>query len=80
MTTADRLRSEGYALGHAEGRIEGRIEGKAELLLHLFHKRFGPLPLTISARIRAAALQEIDAWAKRVFDANTLDDLFPPPA
>lgn len=37
MSTADRLRSEGYALGHAEGKAEAKAEamaeGKAELLL-----------------------------------------------
>lgn len=75
MTTADRLRSE----GHAIGRAEGRIEGMAEMLLQQVGRRFGPLPPTVAARIHGAGLPDLHAWIDRLLDAGTLDDIFGSP-
>ncbi|MBF0294363.1 MAG: hypothetical protein HQL96_04170, partial [Magnetococcales bacterium] len=68
---------EGRLAGREEGRLEGRREGMADALLHLLQLRFGPVPEPIRARVTAAAAAELSAWTGRLFQAGSLDDLFP---
>jgi hypothetical protein len=63
MTVADQLRQ------------EGRIEARIETLLIQLDQRFGPLPPTATARIRAADEPTLDRWIRRVLTAPSLDDL-----
>jgi len=67
MTTAQDLR--------AEGRVEGRVEGEANVLVRLLTRKFGPLPESTEAAIRAASLEQLDAWTDRVLDATSLDEV-----
>jgi predicted transposase/invertase (TIGR01784 family) len=84
MSTADRLIAQGRAEGRAEGRAKGRVEGKAkgkaegkcELVLRLLTARFGSLPPTIVARVRAATARELDRLALRLLDAKSLAEIF----
>ncbi|MBF0181349.1 MAG: Rpn family recombination-promoting nuclease/putative transposase [Magnetococcales bacterium] len=66
-----------YGMGKLEGRLEGRREGMAGTLLHLLQLRFGPVPEPIRARVTSAATEELFAWTGRLFQAGSLDDLFP---
>jgi len=67
MTTADRLRQEGYLRGEARGR--------AELLLQQLAHRFAPLRPELEERIRAASIPELERWGEAVLSARTLDEV-----
>ena len=62
--------------GRQEGEQKGRQEGKQSLLQKLLTNRFGPLPEAVLEQIRSASSEQIDAWADRVFDATSLDEVF----
>jgi predicted transposase YdaD len=80
MSVADWLRADGRAEGKAEGKAEGRAEGEirgtTRILRRLLSQRFGTLPRDVRARIRAATLPELEAWASRLLVATTIDDVF----
>ncbi|WP_428267124.1 Rpn family recombination-promoting nuclease/putative transposase [Haliangium sp.] len=59
-----------------EGRKEGRKEGQQELLLALLTARYGELPGAVVARVRAADVDALTTWGKRVLFAETLEDVF----
>jgi flagellar biosynthesis/type III secretory pathway protein FliH len=70
---------EGLREGKAEGKAEGLREGKAKLLLEQLGERFGPPSDATRARIASATSEQLDAWAKRILTAATLDDVLAPP-
>jgi hypothetical protein len=80
MSTANKLRAEGRTQGRTEGLAEGhaagRAAGRAELLLHQLAKRYGPLPVQVIARVRAATVADLDRWAEAVLTEPTLDAVF----
>lgn len=51
-------------------------EGKADMLVRLLQRQFGPLPQAILDRVGQASLEDLDAWAERIFDAPSLDAIF----
>jgi len=79
-TIAQELMAEGEAKGlvkgRAEGRLEGRAEGKVDMLLRQLGRRFGPVAPEVAARVRAADNAQLDVWADRVLDAETLEAVF----
>lgn len=68
MSTADKLR--------AEGKNVGKAEGKADLILRLLTTRFGAIPPATRARVRAAAVSDLDRWADAILTAPTLEAVF----
>jgi flagellar biosynthesis/type III secretory pathway protein FliH len=64
------------AQGVKKGRQQGMQQGEALALQRLLGKRFGVLPPTISARIAAASVAEIEGWFDQAIDARQLDDVF----
>lgn len=72
------IRDERSALG--EARREGRQTGQADLLLRQLTRRFGPLPTEISHRIQFASTTEIEEWAERILEADSLTAVFQPHA
>ena len=60
------------AEGRQEGKQEGRQEGEARLLRRLLTLRFGPLPDWAEQHLRQATTDQLEAWALRVLDANSL--------
>ncbi|MFD4403412.1 hypothetical protein ACFWPH_11660 [Nocardia sp. NPDC058499] len=70
MTTAERLRAEGYAEGYAEG--------AAWVLLELAVAKFGTLSAETVHRVRSADTDERETWALRVLTASTIDEVFVP--
>jgi len=76
QSTADKLmaiaRAEGEAIGEAIGACEGRRQMLREQLL----RRFGSIPKRRLAQLSKATKEVLDAWALRLLDAKTIDDVF----
>ena len=54
---------------------DARSAGRAEVLLKQLTKRFGPLQEAVVTRVRTATLDELDRFAERVLDAESLEDV-----
>lgn len=50
-----------------------------DLLLRQLTRRFGSLPADVVARVQQAGTHELEAWADRILDATSLDDVFSAP-
>ena len=74
-TVAEAWLEQGKAEGIEQGLAEGRAEGRAELLLRQIELRFGHVPEAVRARIRAAALPELEAWGMAILVAASLDEV-----
>ena len=59
-----------------EGRNEGRVEGERAVLERLLLRRFGRLSPRASESLRRASADDLETWADKVLDAETLDDVF----
>ena len=64
--------------GMQQGIEQGRIEGERAVLERQLLRRFGRLPRSASERLVAASAADLEAWADRVLEANSLDDVFGP--
>jgi hypothetical protein len=69
-------RREGLKVGRQAGRQEGRQEGRSEMLALLIESRFGVVPQQLRQRLNTASSAELDAWARKLFGATCLDDVF----
>lgn len=82
MTTAERLRAEGWEEGWAEGWKEGWAEGRAEgrrwSLLILLRSASRELPPDIEARIEAADVDRLAGWAARILTGDPVEAVFTP--
>ena len=67
---------EGRAQGIVEGMEQGRVDGERALLERQLLHRFGPLSAEVAARVDAATAADIEIWAEKVLDADTLEDVF----
>lgn len=81
VTSVERLAIErgiqqGMQQGMETGLAKGRAEGGSALLARQISRRFGPLPKTIIERLAQAAPDQLEIWADRVLDADSLDDVF----
>jgi predicted transposase YdaD len=72
----ERGMQQGLEQGLEQGRQEGRQEGEISLLERLLFKRFGPLPPATRARLAQASTDQLERWAERLLDAQTLDAVF----
>ncbi len=72
--------AEGEIKGKQEGRqeceIKGKQEGEALALQKLLAKRFGVIPVEITAQIANASLEQIEQWFDTAIDAHFLTDVF----
>lgn len=75
-STYEQILEEGVAKGTAIGEARGDTAGRAQLLLHLLHKRFGPLPPDCRQRVLGASRDDLDRWADAVLDATSLVGVF----
>ena len=73
VTSAERF---GVEKGRREGRREGRQEGEAALLKRLLARRFGALPDAVQVRLTTADVDQLEEWAIKVLDAESLDEVF----
>jgi predicted transposase/invertase (TIGR01784 family) len=67
---------QGVAEGMAQGVAEGMARGEARLLTRQLTRRFGTLPADVTARMEDADTYTLEAWADRLLDARTLDEVF----
>jgi len=81
---SERLRSEGMAQGLEQGIEKGMQKGMAEgmqtgeraVLIRLLSRRFGSLSAETLSRLDNANQQQLEAWADRILDARTLEEVF----
>ena len=59
-----------------EGRKEGRQEEGCMLVKRLLEKRFGPLPDAVQQRLQNATPEELEHWAMRMLEVDSLDAVF----
>jgi predicted transposase/invertase (TIGR01784 family) len=71
MTAAEKLRTEGEAVGL----VTGRAEGKAEVVLRLLRRRVGEVPEAVRQRVLSASSDELDGFADRLITASTVEDV-----
>jgi predicted transposase/invertase (TIGR01784 family) len=78
MTLAERLRSEGRQEGRQEGMLQGQAQGRHAVLQRQIAKRFGLdlFDIRIQERLRAASIDQLDLWAERILDAQSIEDVF----
>jgi flagellar biosynthesis/type III secretory pathway protein FliH len=69
---------QGLEQGRQQGRQEGRQEGERSMLRALIGKRFGPIPPSVDERLSNLSVAELEAMSFRLFDAQTLGELFEP--
>jgi predicted transposase YdaD len=71
---------EGFEKGIEKGRLEGIERGMAvqarKQLRRLLTRRFGPLPEWVEERLDAAEIAQLEEWADRILDAETLKGVF----
>lgn len=81
VTSIERLATKrGVELGVQQGMQQGMQQGErnkaiAILTRHLT-KRFGPLSDATRQRLDTATLDQLDTWADRILDADSLDAVF----
>jgi len=66
---------EGLVKGKLEGELKGKLEGKCALLERLLTRRFGPLPAWAKEQLTSATDAQLDNWAERILDAQTLQEV-----
>ena len=66
----------GIERGLEKGIEQGIEQGEARLLKQLLTWRFGALPAWVESQLAGAEPERLEALAKRVLDAQTLDAVF----
>jgi hypothetical protein len=62
--------------GLEKGRKQGLREGEAHLLQRLLQRRFGELPDWVGDRLTSASSEQLEQWAERLLDIESLQALF----
>jgi predicted transposase YdaD len=62
--------------GELVGEKRGEKRGEYLLLKKQIIRRFGTLPDWADERLANASSTQLESWAERIFDANSLEDLF----
>ena len=67
---------QGIEQGLSQGIEQGLSQGEALLLIKQLTKRFGTLPTWTEEKISQASRQQLEVWGERIFDVQTLEELF----
>jgi hypothetical protein len=67
---------EGFEKGIEKGIEKGMAAHARSQLRRLLSRRFGPLPGWTEDRLDAANIEQLEEWADRILDAQTMDDVF----
>ncbi|MEO5332414.1 MAG: Rpn family recombination-promoting nuclease/putative transposase [Magnetococcus sp. YQC-5] len=59
-----------------QGFQDGRKESIQELLLRMLNWRFGSVPAWVDETMAKADLPSLEVWSRRVFEVNTLEEVF----
>ncbi|MEO5328946.1 MAG: Rpn family recombination-promoting nuclease/putative transposase [Magnetococcus sp. THC-1_WYH] len=62
--------------GEQRGEKRGEQRGEAKILTGQLQRRFGTMPEWVREKIAAAEPSSLEAWSLRIFDAQSLDDVF----
>lgn len=65
-----------YQEAKEKGLEKGLQQGEKMILQRLLVRRFGELPLSVQQQLQQASAEQVERWADRLFDANTLDAIF----
>ena len=65
-----------YEKGKEQGMQVGLQRGEFTLLKRLLGKRFGELDNALIQRLEQASTDELERWADRVLEANSLEEVF----
>jgi hypothetical protein len=57
---------------------QGHLEGMTLALQRLLTRRFGPLPTEVITRFATATVEDMENWADRLLEAQSLDEVFRP--
>lgn len=63
----------------AAGVAQGRVEGGAEVLLKQLRLKLGQVDASVEARVRAASIEELEAWAGRILELDIVEAILAPP-
>ncbi|MBF0141815.1 MAG: DUF4351 domain-containing protein [Magnetococcales bacterium] len=58
------------------GEQRGEQKGEAKMLTNQLQRRFGNIPDWANERIAKAESSSLEEWGLRIFDAESLDDVF----
>lgn len=67
---------EGIQEGLQKGIQQGVQQGESKLLRRVLTRRFGPLPSWAEQRLEQAGEMELEAWADRVLECRSLEEVF----
>ncbi|MCL7945099.1 DUF4351 domain-containing protein [Marinobacter sp. ATCH36] len=73
---SERLRAEGMAQGMERGMEKGMENGERAVLSRQLQRRFGSLDPQTRHRLEAADQKQLELWAERILDADSLADVF----
>jgi len=76
LSQVDQTRLPSYRIGMQQGMQQGMLQGGEKMLEKLLTRRFGPLSEATLARLKNADLDQIEQWADKILDVQTLDDVF----
>jgi predicted transposase/invertase (TIGR01784 family) len=71
---------EGRQEGMQQGVQQGVKKGESALLGRMLTLKFGALPEEVEQRLEQADCAQLEAWSERILFANSLDEVFTPPA
>lgn len=69
---AQYIKDMGFKEGELKGKLEGKLEGGRMFLERLLTRRFGPLPEWGRDQLANATLEQLDRWAERALDADSI--------
>jgi hypothetical protein len=77
VTSGQRLsKQEGIEIGIQQGMQQGMQQGEYSLLLRLIERKFKTVPASYRKRLKQADADTLLMWGDRLFDADSLDELF----
>ncbi|XGA79756.1 hypothetical protein OR573_14955 [Halomonas sp. CH40] len=59
----------------ARGEARGEVKGEAKLLKLQITSKYGECPDWAQNKLNAANAEQLEAWGKRIFHAETLEEL-----
>ncbi len=72
----NKCREDMYSKVIPKALAEGKAETKAEDLTTLLKLKFGSIDKVYSTKIKSSTIKELNKYLKRVFKANTIDEIF----
>lgn len=65
--------------GLKQGLVDGRLDGRRETLLEQLEEQFGQVPNTLITKVRAAGIDELRIWSKKLLSSDSIEEVFSAP-